>query len=549
MREQFDPYHVWLGIPPEEQPPHHYRLLGIKPFEDNPEVIENAADQKVIHLRTFQLSKYRELAERLLNEVAAAKVCLHNAATKAVYDEQLRTALNPPQSLPVGSPADAKSGGRGRWVAGLGTAVVLSACGGLLWWSLAGGRRPVSPAAQVASAKPNDVLVLPKTPSGPEPAQPKLEPVKPKPEPATAKHEPVKPKPEPAQPKPEPAKPKPEPAKPKPEPVKPKPAPPEAPNVPVSPERPPLAAAPFGAREAKLHQQRWSACLHRPVEERNSIGMPLVLIPPGEFEMGSTIEEIAAALKEGRKNEEMSAYAEYVPTEGPRHRVKITRPFYLGMYPVTQAEYAKVMDVNPSGFTQRQADLSAFQPPLLENVAKARVSDRKSVAGKHTGRHPVETVSWDDAVEFCRRLSALPAERAAQRVYRLPTEAEWEYACRAGTASRWFSGDDDPGLVDVAWFRPNSGGMTHPVGQKKPNAWGLHDMQGNVCQWCADWFSPDYYRRSPASDPDGPAAGSTRVCRGASSTDRATRCRSAFHQSVWPAHRSHYFGFRVAAEP
>ena len=102
------------------------------------------------------------------------------------------------------------------------------------------------------------------------------------------------------------------------------------------------------------------------------------------------------------------------------------------------------------------------------------------MAGKDTSRHPVETVNWDDAMEFCRKLSAMPAERAARRVYRLPTEAEWEYACRAGTTTRWYSGDDEAGLADVAWFNKNAGGMTHPVGEKKPNAWGLYDMHGNV---------------------------------------------------------------------
>ena len=125
-----------------------------------------------------------------------------------------------------------------------------------------------------------------------------------------------------------------------------------------------------------------------------------------------------------------------------------------------------------------------MRPPssrrLPETEVKSRLDDRKKVAGKDTSRHPVETVNWDEAMEFCRRLSAMPAERAARRVYRLPTEAEWEYACRAGTTTRWYCGDDEAGLVDVAWFNKNAGRMTHPVGEKKPNAWGLYDMHGNV---------------------------------------------------------------------
>ena len=153
------------------------------------------------------------------------------------------------------------------------------------------------------------------------------------------------------------------------------------------------------------------------------------------------------------------------------------------MYPVTQAEYEKVMGVNPSAFTEKQMDVSGFQPPLPKEQVEWRFNV-EAVAGKDTSRHPVDTVSWEDAMEFCRRLSAMPAERAAGRVYRLPTEAEWEYACRAGTTTRWFCGDDEAKLVEVAWFDKNSGEMTHPVGEKRPNAWGLYDMYGNVWQWC-----------------------------------------------------------------
>jgi formylglycine-generating enzyme required for sulfatase activity len=312
---------------------------------------------------------------------------------------------------------------------------------------------------------------------------------------------------------------------------------------------PPPAITPFDAKQVKQLQKQWAEHLGLPIEEKNSIGMPLVLIPPGEFDMGSTPEEIKWALEEGKKTQEQPAYFDWVPTEAPRHRVKITKPFYLGMYQVTQAEYEQVMGVNPSAFTTKQMAASEFSPPLPEAAVKSRLGDRQKVAGKDTSRHPVETVNWDDAIEFCRRLSAMPAERAAKRVYQLPTEAEWEYACRAGTTSRWYCGDDEAGLVDVAWFGNNSDLMTHPVGEKRPNAWGLYDMYGNAWQWCADWFSADYYKKSSPSDPNGPTTASIRVLRGGGWADRLPRCRSAYRQSLGPAHRGPYFGFRVAAGP
>jgi formylglycine-generating enzyme required for sulfatase activity len=314
------------------------------------------------------------------------------------------------------------------------------------------------------------------------------------------------------------------------------------------PGAPPLAIAPFDAAKAKQCQKAWAKHLGVSVEETNSIGMKLALISPGEFEMGSTDEEIARLLEKGKKNREPKWYLDAIPTEAPRHRVRITKPFYLGMYQVTQGEYAQVTGMNPSAFTEKQMDGSTFNPPLPEQEVTLRADDRKKVVGADTSRHPVETVDWEEAMEFCRRLSTMPAERAARRVYRLPTEAEWEYACRAGTTTRWYSGDDEEELADLAWFRKNAGGMTHPVGQKYPNAWGLYDMCGNAEQWCADRFSTDYYKRSPQDAPPGPAGGHLRMLRGGVWDTLASACRSASRNSYGPDSHSHNFGFRVVVE-
>ena len=183
----------------------------------------------------------------------------------------------------------------------------------------------------------------------------------------------------------------------------------------------------------------------------------------------------------------------------------------MGVHEITQAQYEQVMGVNPSRF--KGAD------------------------------NPVENVSWDDAVEFCRRLSELPAEKEAGNVYRLPTEAEWEYACRAGTTTMYSFGDDESKLGDCDWFSENSGTKTHPVGGKKPNAWGLYDMHGNVWEWCQDLYGD--YPSGPVTDPTGPATGSDRVYRGGSWYGTAVYCRSANRHWYLPSYRSINLGFRV----
>ena len=220
----------------------------------------------------------------------------------------------------------------------------------------------------------------------------------------------------------------------------------------------------------------------------NSIGMKLVYIEPGEFDMGSPASE------RRRENDEA------------QHRVKLTRGFRLGMYEVTQEQWMSVMGSNPSD---------------------ARGDD-----------YPVEQVSWDDAVEFCRKLSEKEG-----RTYRLPTEAEWEYACRAGTTGA-YAGTGN--LDDMGWYAGNSGGRKQPVGRKQPNAWGLFDMHGNVWEWCLDWYYR--YPQDTVVDPRGPESGAYRIRRGGGTTLPPRLCRAANRNWFGQTVRDSYQGLRVVLE-
>jgi len=287
---------------------------------------------------------------------------------------------------------------------------------------------------------------------------------------------------------------------------------------------PEVAEEPRAAMEeaigAQKEEREPSRRLGLPVEMTNTIGMKLQLILPGEFMMGSLESE------EDRDDDEY------------QHRVRITKRFYLGAYEVTQAQYEQVMGTNPSYF-------------LPEDGGADEVS------GMDTSRFPVELVSWEDAVGFCRKLSALPGERSAGRVYRLPTEAEWEYACRAGTATPFHFGTALNGreancIGDYPYGTESKGpdlGRPTTVGSYRSNGFGLYDMHGNVWEWCQDWYGEDYYRESPVEDPTGPTTGSHRVVRGGGWGNGAGFCRSAMRRWGTAGVRSNYDGFRVALVP
>jgi uncharacterized protein (TIGR02996 family) len=267
----------------------------------------------------------------------------------------------------------------------------------------------------------------------------------------------------------------------------------------------------------------------------NSVGMRLALVPPGRFRRGSPSSE-------GQRCED----------EGPMGEVEISRAFHLGVFPVTQAHWRAVMDCNPSYFA---ADAGGIEGRTYADICRPGAG-RDEVAGIDTADFPVENVAWGEAVAFCERLSALPAEKKAGRKYRLPTEAEWEYACRGGSASSTpfhLGSSLSASQANINGSRPYRGekgqalDRTCRVGTYRPNVFGLHDMHGNVFEWCADWLDADYYGDSPPKDPPGPSTGSTRVYRGGSCCHPGGYCRSAFRHGVPPGDSYRDLGFRVAA--
>ena len=232
-----------------------------------------------------------------------------------------------------------------------------------------------------------------------------------------------------------------------------------------------------------------------------TVTLKLAPIPAGKFLMGSLAAE-QSRFKDGFKDE-------------TQHEVTIRKPFHMGIYLVTQEQYQQVMGKNPS----------KFKGPS----------------------NPVENVTWDDAVEFCKKLSAKTGKSL-----RLPTEAQWEYACRAGSTTAYCNGDTVEDLKKVGWAsydgKWGSAKTTKPVGSLQPNAWGLYDMHGNLWEYCADWYAADAYANPNRIDPQGPETGTMRVVRGGPWNDFPRDCRSAKREKRPPGSKSFSGGFRVVLD-
>ncbi|HVW38836.1 MAG TPA: SUMF1/EgtB/PvdO family nonheme iron enzyme, partial [Pirellulales bacterium] len=511
------------------------RLLGIGLYEDDPDVIESAADQRMAHLRTFQAGPHSALSQKLLNEVVAAKICLLSPKQRAAYDAQLQQRLSPPEpaverpepvatpmqpvavapvaaaatvgqdpletamaSLAASQPLATRPRGKAKsgpplvwWLAGAGGLFVLVVA------ALVISSRPEAPAAadhgvDQSAAKPN-------------------KPVEANVAKATGAAKPPPPK--------------------------------------VSPGalEPPRAIAPFDAKQARAHQEAWAAYLKTPVEQTNSVGMSLVLIPPGEFTMGSTAEQIAAAKEYSRQSKKtfLEWTLERIDAEAPAHRVKVSRPFLMGATEVTIGQYRRFVET--AGYVTETERFGGGS-----STSKEEQDPQKKALSWRGPNYPTEDqsavveITWNDAVAFCNWLSEAEKKRRCYQQneqghwvidlagdgYRLPTEAEWEYACRAGATTQYAFGDDASSLGQYGWSN-KTGPMTFPVavGSKPPNGFGLYDMHGNAEEWCYDWFAPKYYAESPADDPAGPASGEHRIKRGGTWDGPIVNCRATFRGS------------------
>jgi formylglycine-generating enzyme required for sulfatase activity len=298
----------------------------------------------------------------------------------------------------------------------------------------------------------------------------------------------------------------------------------QGPAAPVAGKTPPPAVVPFDAPQAKAHQQAWAQYLGASAAGTNSLGMKLVLIPPGKFVMGAQPNE-----PDGNAG------------EGPQHEVEISRPFAIGTCEVTVGQFRAF--VNATKYVTETENLGgALQWDYAEKVHKRDPAILWMKPGyEQTDEHPVVCVTWNDAQAFCKWLS--DKEGVA---YVLPTEAQWEYACRAGTTTTWFFGNNEGALDAHGWSAFNAENKAHPVGQKRANAWGLYDTYGNAWEWNADRYDAGYYATSPNVDPPGADAGS-RAMRGGSRIDGVGQIRSGARGWLGQDVSNNVVGFRVVA--
>jgi len=333
--------------------------------------------------------------------------------------------------------------------------------------------------------------------------------------------------------------------------------------------RPGLLSAPFSGSAAASAQAAWGNFLGRSVQWQDEFGHDLRLIPAGEFTMGHN-ESLATLQQAGFVVPPQGDWEAQMKHEGPPHRVQLTRPFYLGAGPVTRGQFAEFVRV--TGYrTEAETDGKGgwgYIPATKSAEQRPEFTWRKT-GFDQTDAHPVVNVSWNDAQAYLQWLNERSRSSSWVRRYRLPSEAEWEYSCRAGTTTRFHTGDDLASLqgfanvVDASFakafptvdyqkwqkFEFDDGhAFTSVPGAFSCNGFGLYDMHGNVWDWCSDWYDGNYYGKSPVADPPGPASGSSRVLRGGGWNGGPIPLRSCYRDCRTPGRRDYDGGLRVLCE-
>jgi formylglycine-generating enzyme required for sulfatase activity len=319
---------------------------------------------------------------------------------------------------------------------------------------------------------------------------------------------------------------------------------------------PPPAIAPFDAGQARVHQEAWAQHLRVPVEKTNVVGMEMMLIPPGEFMMGSTPEEIAIALKESHTRPDGADRTDddRINSAAPRHPVRLTKPFRCASTETTLEQFRRFVD--STGY-QTEIELNGGMRGEGGRLLRVRNASWKSPGDPVADRHPVTWTTWNDATEFCNWLSGQEgltpyyrgkdlaiSTNADATGYRLPTEAQWEYCCRAGSTTSFCNGNEAKDLSQVAWYSGNSGKRLQDVGTRAANSFGLHDMHGSVWEYCQDYYSPHSYQASPAVDPNEPSGRTGHALRGGAWYSFPFHCRSSFRHFTG-RYTPRNYGFRV----
>lgn len=324
---------------------------------------------------------------------------------------------------------------------------------------------------------------------------------------------------------------------------------------------PSVAKAPHDAAQAKAHQEAWAKHLGIDVQSTNDLVGKLVLIPPGEFQMGTTPDQNAFGQKilEGDSNSPDPNISRRLPAEMPQHRVVLTKPFFMAATEVTVARFRKFVDATGYETTaDREGSGNTNRAKSDEVPANTRGRNWRKPGVPQADESPVSQVTWNDACVFCNWLSEQEQLSSWYQLdssgfwrvspqadgYRLPTEAEWEYACRAGTTTQFSFGDDTADLARYAWYRLSNNDGLQPVGTKSPNPFGLYDMHGNVTEFCQDAYDEKWYGISPELDPL-QKNGSGIVARGGNWYVGPFECRSASRKNYSRTHRYWALGFRV----